>query len=190
MNIVNRSFFFLLLVLVSGFVCRANIVYNILNYPADQNGAELSGSITTDGTLGILSESEVISWTFSVTPTVVSGGVPYTRSSTDANAFFDIFSGGSLALQATSTDLLLDGALRLGTDYGTTSQTLLEWKSDGATTLSISQLNNNASPSGWATLNPGSYGSGPWTIATVPDPSTLSLLGISTLLLWICNRRR
>ncbi len=44
-----------------------DITYNLVNYQSYQEGWTLSGSITTDGTLGILTERNIISWTWTVT---------------------------------------------------------------------------------------------------------------------------
>jgi hypothetical protein len=59
------------LILGTGFgvaprTAKADIIYAIQNYPADQAGHTLSGQITTDGTLGALSASAIKSWTFTI----------------------------------------------------------------------------------------------------------------------------
>ncbi len=72
-----------LLLVVSHTAEAGPITYNIVNYQADQNGATLSGSITTDGTIGDLAKADITSWTFTITP---SGGSPITASSTDPSA--------------------------------------------------------------------------------------------------------
>jgi hypothetical protein len=48
------------------------ITYNIVNYPLDQNEWTLSGSITTDGTmgnetLGSLNAANIIAWSYTIT---------------------------------------------------------------------------------------------------------------------------
>jgi hypothetical protein len=48
-------------------VQAGNITYLIQNYPADQNGLNLSGQIVTDGATGSLSASDIISWTYTIT---------------------------------------------------------------------------------------------------------------------------
>ena len=54
------------------------ITYSIQNYPADQEGSTLSGSITTDGNLGILTATDIISWTWTIShpdlPSVTESG--------------------------------------------------------------------------------------------------------------------
>ena len=59
------------------------ITYAIQNYPADQQGATLSGTITTDGVIGNLAASDILSWSWTITP---AGGTPFTVTSSDAGA--------------------------------------------------------------------------------------------------------
>jgi hypothetical protein len=42
------------------------ITYDIQNYPAAQSGHTLSGQITTDGTTGALTASEILSWMWTI----------------------------------------------------------------------------------------------------------------------------
>ena len=39
---------------------RADITYNIVNYQTSQEGDTLSGSITTDGTIGVLTTANIV----------------------------------------------------------------------------------------------------------------------------------
>ena len=48
-------------------VARGNITYNIVNDLPDQNGYSLSGTIVTDGTMGAISSSDVVSWQYEIT---------------------------------------------------------------------------------------------------------------------------
>ena len=43
------------------------VVYNIVNYPGLENGWTVSGTITTDGTIGTLSASDITAWSWSLT---------------------------------------------------------------------------------------------------------------------------
>jgi len=52
----------LYMLLVVPQMTRADLIYNIQNYPSDQNGHTLSGTITTDGTIGTLTASNIVSW--------------------------------------------------------------------------------------------------------------------------------
>jgi hypothetical protein len=53
------------------------IIYSIQNYPPEQNGHTLSGTITTDGQIGPLAGSDITSWsvTFDDTSTFTGSGV-------------------------------------------------------------------------------------------------------------------
>ncbi len=44
-----------------------SITYHIENYAALQNGYTLSGTITTDGMIGTLTDADITAWSFSVT---------------------------------------------------------------------------------------------------------------------------
>jgi hypothetical protein len=57
--------------LISG-LQAAPITYSIVDNAAFQNGYTLSGSITTDGTIGALSGSNITNWTYAVTNTATS----------------------------------------------------------------------------------------------------------------------
>ena len=59
------------------------ITYSIQNYPADQQGAALSGTITTDGVIGNVAAADVLSWSWTITP---FEGTPVTLSSSTGGA--------------------------------------------------------------------------------------------------------
>lgn len=59
-----------------------NITYNLQSYNAAQGGATLSGSITTDGSTGALTTSDILSWQFTITTLTDI----FTGSSTNAGA--------------------------------------------------------------------------------------------------------
>jgi hypothetical protein len=44
-----------------------SIVYNLQSYPDLQNGYTVSGTITTDGTIGTLTSANITAWSFLVT---------------------------------------------------------------------------------------------------------------------------
>ena len=66
--------------LVSFTVARAqDITYDLVDYPADENGYSLSGFITTDGSMGSLSSSDLVSWSYEIysgTSSLGSGSSP------------------------------------------------------------------------------------------------------------------
>jgi hypothetical protein len=57
--------------LISG-LQAAPITYSIVNNAAFQSGYTLSGSITTDGTIGELSYGNFAGWSFTITETATS----------------------------------------------------------------------------------------------------------------------
>jgi hypothetical protein len=169
----------------------ATITYSIQNYPADQSGATLSGTITTDGTIGILTDSNVLSWSWTITP---PGGTPFTLSSVDVGSGFGITGTGvvastskitiaSPASQGDFNDMVFEGTDAAGLAYG-------RFVSSGTYYGSIP----NTIPV-WNTGNPYMGGTDPWVIAvaSVPEPSTLTLAGlgvVSGLAFSLARRRR
>ena len=67
------------------------ITYAIENYPADQEGYTLSGTITTDGVIGGLAASDIVSWSWTIS---YPGEPPVTFSSSDPQS--GIFLDGSV----------------------------------------------------------------------------------------------
>jgi len=72
------------------------IIYDIRNYPLDQQGHTVSGTITTDGLIGQLAASDIKSWSVTIDNT-------FTFRSSDAGARTDI----SGDVQATPTTISL-----------------------------------------------------------------------------------
>ncbi len=67
-----------LLLFSAALPASASITYTLVNYPAGQNGWNLTGSITTDGTLGPITQLNILSWSYQYSQV---GGVTYTESS-------------------------------------------------------------------------------------------------------------
>jgi hypothetical protein len=169
-------------------IAKADLAYSIVNYPADQSGATVSGTIVTDGATGALSASDILSWSWTITP---SGGPSYTFSSLDANAAVSLYgavvaSSSEITIAGTvSSDFALYDGLSLASD--------LEYDRDpGENTYTGLIPTNN----GWETLNPSMGGNDPWVIATVssvPEPTTLTMLGIAMVgiaLIGQCRKNR
>lgn len=74
------------------------ITYNIQNYNAQQNGIDISGTITTDGTLGFLTNSNITGWSV----TIKDGSLIESFSSSMPDTGFN-----SEHLFASPTELLL-----------------------------------------------------------------------------------
>jgi hypothetical protein len=79
---------------------EANTIYNLISFPALQNGYSLTGTITTDGRLGTLAFSDIIATSI----TSVSNGIS-TYQNPQPNHVY-----GETSLFATSTGLFLPAA--------------------------------------------------------------------------------
>ncbi|MFC4994967.1 PEP-CTERM sorting domain-containing protein [Rubritalea tangerina] len=179
--------------------------YQISNYPAIQNGANLAGTITVDTASGTESpassgnfyvgHSAITAWDFSVTPTV---GGAYSVDSSGINPLASGL-GGSFAMYATPSSLAIVGgsSLKLQADDGIPGATVELWwyydtpiyNSGGVGAGGAIWLNtdrtvlDNTFPT-----NPDASAQS-WVIATVvPEPSGSALLGISLCIL--CGLRR
>jgi hypothetical protein len=167
-----------------------SITYDFASYSDLQNGWALSGTITTNGTIGTLTAGDISSYSFTIT----KGSTTLTESSSDPKAAIS----DVLGLQASSTALTMPtpaassfSAFEIGNS--TSGQELTYNRGNGATKGNVSDdylESNTASGSlqdSWSavtsTSNTLSLGSeNPWTIATasaVPEPSSLVLAGIA-----------
>ena len=155
------------------------ITYNLVNYPLLQDGATLTGTITTDGTTGgNLPGSIIQSWQLTVT----GGGSPFSMSSSDPNA-----SALGYELNVTPTTLSIGWLLRLESATGT-----LLYNSDAGFyyaggPLGPSWLHDDL-------IVTGLDGSGGWTVATslsaVPEPSEWAAISFGVLgFVWLAKRR-
>jgi hypothetical protein len=89
--------------LAIGFVADAHagpITYDIQSYLSQQNGFSLSGTITTDGTLGSLTAADITDWTYTIT----MGNITVTNSLAAAGPGG---TGSTGILTATPTSLTL-----------------------------------------------------------------------------------
>lgn len=189
--------------LISG-LQAAPITYAFVNNTAYQNEYSLSGSITTDGTLGPLSSSNITNWTWAVTK-AGTNTVAFTESGTYATV-------GRIEASATQFTLLagsgfdgaavqLDGALgslswgryaeqNYGGGYIQPASEF--YRAAGSTSGGYKNFWKN-SVEGTLPLN--STAEGAWIIAgestsTVPEPSTYGLLFAGFTLAVVAMRRR
>ncbi len=175
-----------LLLVVPPTTRAGQIIYDIQNYPADQNGHTLSGTITTDGVIGTLTSADIKAWTV-------------TFDNTYTFRLSDVGSGTTVIgdVQATAQTITIGPAPSSGgSDFGMYSGPFPAY---GNGVASVFYIRLNAPPyplpeyeAGyppistaallWDTLNPNMGGTEPWVIAVapasaVPEPSSLWLLG-------------
>jgi hypothetical protein len=70
-------------------VCAGQIVYNIVNYPDDQGGLDVSGTITTDGNKGILDASDIVAWSVTIDNTTFTSAFPNVTENVLNSGFHD-----------------------------------------------------------------------------------------------------
>ena len=147
----------------------AGTIYDIVDYSGAglQNGVVVTGSITTDGTIGVYNESSHIeSWSLTFT----SGGTSRTFSSTDLIAL------------ATVNNVMVDGAsIHLGP--GSSFLTFAVTRSDGVSDVlgwfpnEYMNMTPTPIPFGWATPTGEFAGPDGLSIAlVVPEPAGLTLM--------------
>jgi hypothetical protein len=129
-------------------VAKAGIEYYIVSYEQDQNGRTISGSITTDGSIGMIQSIE--SWNYSVD----YGGTRITAASTDPGAW-----GGADGAWATEDAILIGPyASLLSLQSG---GNCLTWENNGG-------YDKLYSGPGWDNSSPSMGGTNPWIIALRP----------------------
>ena len=166
---------------------RADLTYNIMDYPADQNSATLSGYITTDGTTGYLAASDILSWSWTITP---AGGTAFTLSSSDSGT--SIFLENSVSLFATPGNLTIAEPPSGGNAFALEGpQSDLEYdRAPNDNAYFGSTPNGNV----WSNFHPVMGGTDPWVIATsataVPEPSSLTLVAIGAAGFAVAARRK
>ena len=165
------------------------ITYQINDYPAKESGYKISGSITTDGTIGTLASSHVTAWTWTLSDS--TGSTVYgTASSTDSGT--GIFERGTVTASATQITMtptaegynqfdLYNGVLLANNGI------YLSWyrsptNGDDFSAAYDTQIFDSSSPSSPGLALPDLN---TWVIATVasppaavPEPSTFALLGL------------
>ncbi|MBV8130119.1 MAG: PEP-CTERM sorting domain-containing protein [Planctomycetaceae bacterium] len=165
-----------LLLVVPPTTRAGQIIYDIQNYPADQNGHIVSGNITTDGFIGQLAPDDILSWSVTIDGT-------QTFTSTDVGAHTLV-----LGVQSNPTDLTMgtpptgSASLQIATEVGEGGTLLLYSRPALATGANPVYQGEFDGKILWRTLNPLMDGTNPWVLAVapasaVPEPSSLWLLG-------------
>jgi PEP-CTERM motif len=164
----------------------ASIVYNIQNYADLQNGYTLSGTITTDGTIGTLTSANITAWSFSVT-----GPAAYELTSQTPETYDQLQGLTASATSITLAPPSSEFAASYLTFTSPTTGTALIYDRYSPFTGSLEEyyFTTPGESTAWndsANGPPGlKLGGSTWTIATasVPEPSTLTLalLGIACL---------
>ena len=162
------------------------ITYSLQNYAADQNGATLTGAITTDGNLGTLTAADIVAWTWTVTPPV---GPPLTLSGVTSTVSLLTATDQQLLLPIGENNAIPSEFFLVGPVGSSTAQLEYFRPSVGQGDSIYSAANGNLGSAYWITDNPQMGGTDPWVIgvatSSVPEPSGVVLvsLGITGLLL-------
>jgi hypothetical protein len=183
--------------------CDAARVYQFVDYPADQEGYSLTGTITTtdDAPLdSILDAAEILDWQWSITG-------PYPFSASRADFLTDHTAATGVRISQTAIELLLAtvdrpqlSQLQLSrqtslTPRGSLGHTL-SWgtrydaMSGHFNFYSARSLHGDAIQGYWGT-QPTSLGSSTWAIAVaIPEPGTLGTAAVGAPILMLFVRRR
>jgi hypothetical protein len=142
-----------------------SITYNIVNYPTLQNGYSVSGTITTDGTTGSITATDITTWDISVT---ISGSPLFTQTPSDSYFI------GLGSFQATTTTI----AAPAEAGFEATNDNTIFWNGDA------DLYEGFYGPAGVA----GGLWRSSWpksnivaTSAAVPEPSAIALLAMGAL---------
>jgi hypothetical protein len=174
----------------------ASISYTVADHSEVQNGYTLSGTITTDGTLGPITAAHITAWTLTI-----SGNSPFGLTFQGPGYPNSVFTDGSLI--ATASGFLELAAPTSGLNFLSFGQDIGEGRSinwSRSTNPAQDYYSANTSISVivvplWGVSPPpgDSLGGDPWVIAVpfVPEPPTftLALVGMACVGLTVLVRR-
>ena len=194
----------------------ATIIYNVshsfaANGPLNLGAGtiDIGGTITSDGTLGAISTANLVSWNIDFSN---PGGTQTTFNLTQANSMFNIAGGASLTATATTLDFTVPVDPGFGFPqinlFDTVGGPDISWSylgqnflapgafleievildSDGNGALPFTQHKTTIDPH--TTPFMGDLTGGAGVGSPVPEPSTLTLLGIGAFALVGYGRRR
>src|SRR5579862_2389918 len=141
------------------------ITYTFANYPSAQNGYTLTGTITTDGTIGNLSSADITAWFFSAT----NGSTSLSITSTDAGAQALVTGDHAADVSATATTIVLGAPF--STQFGAIT---LE---NSTTSYELEANNGGFSQDFSIAVGPGGAG---WSGEYEPDAHQLGYAGGGT----------
>ena len=174
-------------------IWAGDITYNIVDYPVNETDPTsatdtVSGMIITDGTIGPISAANIIGGTFSLTsPSFgitgpASFGDPIGLEATPTQLLLDLGANSSFSISTGTTDesppgFIGGGSMGASVDYENTpsgGQYYGNAGGDFGTLAFVFPVFDSAPVS----TTSGSIGANSsWVIATVPEPSTLAMLG-------------
>jgi hypothetical protein len=160
----------------AGSALAGDITYTMVNDTVDQNGYSLTGTIVTDGTIGALAYTDIVSWQFTIT----GPGGPYTNSGTTSSrqTLLENITATATAIQLPmGVGFTGVGVLELGERTG---GPVLQWSNSNSTIPEYYASANSTFL--WAVSPPTGYGPGSWAVATVPEPSSFILAGFGTVI--------
>ena len=180
--------------LISG-LQAATITYSIVNNAGFQNGYTLSGSITTDGTIGDVT-SGILDWNWTVTDNATSAVVRSLSGNGATNSF---------SVQASATQITLEpfgeiSSLQLG-GGGVVSWYRRAAQGFGGFVMPASDeyyfqynstnfwINQSNAPLALSSTADGSCIIADGGVSAVPEPSAFALLGLSAFGLIVRRRR-
>jgi hypothetical protein len=169
-----------LLAVAAADASAGSITYNIVNMPDFQNGNTVGGTITTDGTIGDVS-SHISAWSVDI-----NGSPAFSSTGLSTSLFFGLMATATeLYLPIGANEVILNGydpvSLRLEFTLGwLVEQNFGNPRFEYAFQVGIDQ--------GPLISFPPVLGSN-WVIASVPEPSTLTMLAIASVCVTAYSRR-